>query len=107
MASDLPILAATDTDEPQRRAEFVAGLRSLARFIERNPAAPLYLFGSGIGIKREVVEIGVHVHDAAEYDAFKRRFAIDGGDVETDAGYVHAIRHFGPYVTYGVQRSTR
>jgi hypothetical protein len=103
MAFDLPIPV---VDERHPRAEFVAGLRSLARFVEAT-TAPVYLFDGSHGVKREVVEIDVHVYDAAEYDAFKLRFGIDGEDVESANGYVHAVRHFGPYVTYGVQRSTR
>jgi hypothetical protein len=103
MASDLP---SPVVDERQRRAQFAAGLRSLARFIETTDA-PVYLFDGSLGVKREIVEVSVHVHNASEYEAFKRRFWIDGADVETETGYVHAVRHFGPYVTYGVQRSTR
>jgi hypothetical protein len=76
---------------PVDRHDFIDGLRDLARWLERNPWAPL--------------PHGPFTRHMSDVEAFDAAVAVIGSPVEltgSGTGYEHCERSFGP-VRYGVQ----
>jgi hypothetical protein len=77
--------------EPENRAEFIAALRSLADFLDSNPAIPVPLFGARITLCADSFDNG----GKAQVDHLARLLSGTITDDTADGGHYQATRQFG------------
>lgn len=77
---------------PDDRAEFIAALRDLADFLDRNPVVPVPLFGDRITLCADSFDNG----GKAQVDHLARFLGETITDDTADGGHYLATREFGP-----------